>query len=203
MIRIALIDGPLDGPASPARSHAAAMVRAIRRNGAPVEIRPFPVFDAGLSTSLARLLAALDAAAAEDPAIVHCSLGLPRLAPELAAALDRLLAAGTLVVAARPARGPDPVWPAAHPGVVAVQGDARCGPADCSALDPAQRWFGACPALPPPEPLAGASVAAAHFTGLLAFGLARGLTPDAVLAGLSVLARFQGRERRGAATPAG
>ncbi|WP_116133488.1 hypothetical protein [Tropicimonas sp. IMCC34043] len=203
MIRLALIDGPLDGPETPARLHATAMVRAIRRAGAAVEIQCFPVFDGGLSTSLDRLIRALAVARAAAPQIVHCSLGLPRAAVPLDAALEALLDTGALVVAARPARGLRPIWPAAHPSVFAVQGDARCGAPDHTALDPAQRWFGACPALPAPDAMAGASIAAAHFSGLLAADLERGGDPATVASRLAATARFHGRERRREPAPEG
>lgn len=195
MTLVALIDGALapghpalEGrivlgaePGPPATAHAEAVAAAILAHAPEVRIRSIAVFGATLATDAATLARALGAAEGAD--IVHCSLGLARNDPAVAAALARL--SGT-VVAASPARGA-PVWPASLPGVVAVQGDARCGPDAWSLIDPSRPLYGACPRSAAHPAVAGASIAAAHLTGHLArHGLA------ALEAGASWL----GRERR-------
>lgn len=205
---IALIDGPLApdhpafegslamadeaAPASPGGRHAAAIAKAILAGAPGARFLSVPVFEARLVTDAATLAWALDAAA--GAALVHCSLGLARPDPEVGRAIDALLGAGRVVVAAAPARG-GPVWPAAQPGVVSVQGDARCGPGQWSLLDLPGAIFGACPRSAGEPALAGASVAAAHLTGLLARRLA-GSSPAAALEALRAGACFVGRERR-------
>ena len=195
MVAVALIDGPLDGPDTPARRHARAMAAAIGANCGAAEITAYPVFGGGLSTSAAKVARALAQAAQDGPQIVLCALGLPRADAGIVAALDRLIGAGAAVVAARPARGAAEIWPAAHPPVFAVQGDARCGPAQHSALGPG-RWFGACPVGAADPEVAGASAAAAHFAGLLAQALAQGAAPADLARRMEAGAAWTGRERR-------
>ena len=101
------------------------------------------------------------------------------------------LAAGLILIASTPARGA-PVYPAAYPGVLRVTGDARCGPGELSALGvPAD--YGACVRDVDGSP-GGASLAAAHVTGLLAAGLEVAGSDAAAVLGRAV--RFRGRERR-------
>ena len=206
MTRIALIDGPLpeDFPGlerredlvpgaraeSPAGAHARAMAAAIRAGAPEAAFVNLVVFPDSLVTSARALAAALTAAGAAAPRIVHCSLGLVRPDPAVSAAMDGLLKQPIAIVAAAPARG-GPVWPAALPGVIAVQGDARCASGQWSLLDPAPR-FGACPSRQDQPGIAGASLAAAHFTGLLAAHWHKGAPVDTMAA----QAAYLGREHR-------
>lgn len=160
-MRIALIDGPLDpgdpavvhaerlrpGDGPHARAHAAAMRAAVVAGCPGARLLSLGVFGAGLSTDAATVAAALDRAAALGAGVVLCAFGMGRRDEAIAAACARLLAAGAAVVAAAPARG-GPCWPAALAGVASVQGDARCGPGDWSALGPPAPERGACPAAP-------------------------------------------------------
>ena len=189
MIRIALIDGPLDAkPDTPATRHAAAVAATILSEAPTARIESHPVFRDRLATSAADLARALEAA---DADIVHCSLGLPRADATIAQTVAKLIAKGRILVASAPARGA-PVWPAALPGVISVQGDARCGPGQWSHLALPAATFGACPRSP--RDLAGASFAAAHITGILA---AKALTdPAQAAATLRAQATFTGPERR-------
>lgn len=200
MIDIVLIDGPLDGPDTPAQRHARAMVAAIERQGSrSIAVHSLPVFTDRLTTSATRVSDALFESADRQPSIVLCSLGLPRRDSRMISALDRCVDAGVRVVASRPARSTQAVWPAAHRPVFAVQGDARCQPSQYSCLGP-ERWFGACPALDDQGVVAGASVAAAHFAGILA-RLLVGALSDSDQAGcidqwLYERAHWRERERR-------
>jgi hypothetical protein len=206
---VALVDGPLapDHPAlagverfdagggdGPAAAHAAAMAAAILAHAPGARLLDLVVFGGALSTAAATVARALAAAAASGAPLVHCSFGMARPDPALEAAIAALVGAGRLVTAAAPARGA-PVWPAACPGVIAVQGDARCGPADWSRLDLPTAAFGACPAIEGHAPR-GASVAAARIAGMVASRLATGLSASGAVAALRAEARFVGRERR-------
>ena len=147
-----------------------------------------------------RLVAdAIDWCVAEGARIVNLSLGVLEDRDVLRDACARAVALGVLLVAAAPARGA-PVHPARYPGVIAVGGDARCGPGQWSMLTDAGSGgasWGSCPAGPNGEP-GGASMAAARFTGIVAKFLAH--HPDAGRNGLAeylaTFAGWRGRESR-------
>ncbi|UWQ26848.1 hypothetical protein K3553_18875 (plasmid) [Leisingera aquaemixtae] len=209
---IALIDGPLAADTSglasrmdlcelhpgaaesPAALHASHMAAAIRVNAPEAQFLGLSIFPGRLSTSLATLAEALRRAAESEAEIVHCSFGHGEARPLLAEAVAAVLAAGKLLVASAPARGA-PVYPAGCDGVLSVQGDARCASGQWSLLDLPGARFGACPGAPG-APVRGASLAAAHFTGLLA----RASLQDGIEAMLQTPA-FRGRERIGAGGP--
>ncbi|KIC21891.1 hypothetical protein RA20_02590 [Leisingera sp. ANG-Vp] len=203
---IALIDGPLaaDTPGlsartdacalhlraaeSPAALHAAHMAAAIRANAPAARFLGISIFPGSLSTSLATAAEALYRAAESEAEIVHCSFGHTSASHLLTEAVTAVLAAGKLLTASAPARGA-PVYPAACEQVFSVQGDARCTPAQWSRLDLPGARFGAC-AGSPGAAVRGASLAAAHFTGLLAHACMNG--------GVERMLRapsFTGRER--------
>lgn len=208
-LRIALLDGPLPtghpalagqvalapGRSAAAEGHAAAVAGALLSHCPAAQLVNLAVFGARLATDAACLAEALRLAAGSGVALVHCSLGLARRDPAVEAAAAVLAAAGIPLVAAAAARG-GPVYPAALPGVVSVQGDARCGPGDWSLLGLPTARFGACPRAVGGAP-GGASLAAAHLTGHLAALLAAGATDP--LAALEAGAAHLGRERRTAA----
>ena len=185
--------GPADSPAdSPAGRHALALAEAALSHAPALRLASLVVFDGRLVTDAETVARALDAARGAD--VVLCAFGLPRDDPGIREAADALSAGGAVIVAAAPARG-GPVYPAALPGVIAVQGDARCAAADWSALAPGR--FGGCPvAGDPAEPVGGASAAAAHLAGHIAALLAGGQDPATIRAALESRARFRGRERR-------
>lgn len=130
--------------------------------------------------------------------IVNLSLGLPMDEPVLAAACRNALAAGAIVVAACPARG-QRVYPAAYPGVLAVCGDARCGPGAWSFIA-GPSLYGAAPLDVDGSSRGGASYAAARVSGLAARFLTALPTAgaDELHLWLQGGAAFIGRERRGA-----
>lgn len=208
MIRVGLIDGalPPDWPgvtarrrfctidgADLSRKHASAMATTIGAYCEDFEIINAVVFPGSLSTTLGMVCDALEWLGDDPPDIVLCSFGSARASVELSVMTSRLQNAGSLVVASAPARG-NPVFPAAYPDVISVQGDARCGPGEISRLDLPQATYGACPqALGVPE-IRGASAAAAHAAGLLAQS---GTTSAPVSSGdLLQHVRYTGRERK-------
>jgi hypothetical protein len=212
MTLIALIDGPLppDHPAvaqlidvrggavvdSPAGRHATAVAGAILAGAPGARFVNIAVFAGTLGASAADLAAALDTAAGTGAPIVHCSLGLPRDDGAIAGRVARICGAGRIVVASAPARG-GPVWPAALPDVISVQGDARCGPGQWSRLGLPTADYGACPRSAAPSGIAGASVAAANLTSIIV-GLGWS-SPDTARHALDAGAAYRGRERRGSA----
>ncbi len=205
---IALIDGPLaaDTPGltartgicdlhpraaeSPAAQHASHMAAAIRSNAPEARLLNLAIFPGRLATSLATVAKALHRAAESEAAVIHCSFGHTDASPLLTDAVAAVLQAGKLLVASAPARGA-PVFPAACSGVLSVQGDARCTPGQWSRLDQPGAHFGACPG-GPDMPVRGASLAAAHFTGLLARARMNGGVKEFLQ-----IPAFTGRERIG------
>lgn len=209
MSLVALIDGPLpaDHPSlagrhdltagatceSPAGRHAAAMARAILAGAPAARIVSIAILPGQLTASAAALARALELAGGSAARVVHCSLGLARNDAAVAAAVARLAQAGLILVASAAARG-GPVFPAALPEVIAVQGDARCRPGQWSRLALPTADYGACPQSDTPSDVAGSSVAAARLTGILA-RLAPS-TPAEARRILDTGAAFHGRERR-------
>ncbi|WP_428670616.1 hypothetical protein [Roseibium sp.] len=208
MIRIGLIDGalPPDWPelsgqfwcCEPdglplAQEHAIAMARTFEACAGQFALVNAVVFPGRLSASLDDVCTALDRLIQDPPDIVLCSFGIARSSVELSVATERLLQAGSLVVASAPARG-DPVYPAAFDGVVSVQGDARCMPGELSRLDLPQAMFGACPVAAGNAHIRGASAAAAHLAGLLATVPNTTQQPD--FSGLMPFVKYVGRERK-------
>ena len=183
---------------SPAAAHAQAMADALIASG-DVNGRDLlnaRVFDTGLRTGVSRVVSAIDDLLRWPGPIdlVLCAFGLPRADPDLLQRLDDLTGRVGVVVASSPARGAL-VWPAAHVGVISVQGDARCAPLQWSALGLAHADFGADPSPTVPGGPAGSSLAAARFAGLLLARVPQPGMPEAALAMIRG-AHFRGRERR-------
>jgi len=210
-MRIALIDGPvpLDCPSldyqlyccaphtqaasSPASAHASQMVAAILCGAPEVTIDNYVVFPGKLATTVAAVNQALTQVIGSNADIIHCSFGMENMPENVAATINKLLSEGKHVVASSAARGAV-VYPANFTGVMSVQGDARCAMGQWSWLDLPHADFGANPRSKNPR-IAGASVAAAHFTGLLARELSE--KPKDESAGSMIAnADYRGREQR-------
>ena len=174
--------GPVGGTI--ARGHADDMLDLIDAGCPQAQAILAQVLDArghARSTDVAR---AIDELCAQGVDLIHMSLGMRQPCPAVTAACDRALAAGCVLVASAPAQGAA-VWPARHPGVVAVTGDARCRPEELAWLDAAHAQFGAHPFwdVSRDPRRGGASHAAARFSGrLLALMHATGLDGLAALA---------------------
>jgi hypothetical protein len=210
---VALLDGPLaeNHPAllsriylvppgtqdDPGARHASSIAAAILAHAPSARIVNLVIFGAKLTTSAELVAKAMSLADMQD--IVHCSFGLPRPDPALEAEVARLVAVDRPIIAASPARG-NPVWPAQFPGVITVQGDARCGPAEWSHLALPHARFGACPRTVDQPEIAGSSIAAAHLTGHLVARFASGAARGELIERLAREARFFGPERRNAST---
>lgn len=204
MTVLALIDGPLPAnhPAlhqthvfretaadSPAGGHASALAASVLQHAPELNLINLVVFGRTLATDAATVAAALTAA--YDADLVLCAFGLARDDEGIRSSAFSLLANGACIIAAAPARG-GPVFPAALPGVIAVQGDARCEPDDWSLLGPNR--FGACPVAS--ASVRGASAAAAHLAGHLASFMTAGASTGSALDMLRARSRYKGPERR-------
>ncbi len=155
-LSVGLIDSGLGPCAAPpswlARCHAPAGLEDRLGHGRAIlatlghhvplprlEVAFYKLFEARLTCDAERLATALEWQAAAPPAWLLCSLGLPRPDPRLRAAVERLQAAGTRIVAASPRFGA-PVYPAAWPGVEAVSGAAGLEPGP-PRQGPDGRWY--------------------------------------------------------------
>lgn len=193
-------DLTLHGPAGPCLPHGATIARIVLGLSPDAVLLDARIFGGRLATSAEQAAAGLDWLVQVGSRIVNMSLGLREDRAALAQACHAAMAAGVILVAASPSRGPS-VFPAAYPGVLRVCGDARCAPGQVSALGGEPAEFGAC-ARPSPaegEPYGGgSSFAAAQVTGVIAGFLAQ--NPDAesdtVRDHLHRIAAFHGRERR-------
>jgi hypothetical protein len=175
---------------SDAASHGSAVARIVLHHAPRARLLSAQAFGPGGRAEAAVVAEALRWLIAERARLVNLSLGLGHDREVLRVAVADALAAGLTLIASTPARGA-PVYPAAYPGVLRVTGDARCGPAEISALGGVPADYGACVRDLDGTP-GGASLAAAHVTGLLAAGLEAAGT-DAVL---RRAVRFRERERR-------
>jgi subtilisin family serine protease len=158
--------------------HGTEVSRLILENVPEAALLHAQVFDASFRTAPVVVAAGLDWLVETGARIVNMSFGLSADRAVLREASARATDAGTILVAAAPAQGA-PCFPAAYEGVIAVTGDARCAKGEVSDLTGVQADFGTWCASPEHGggPMAGASAAAASFTGLAAAVLAE--QPDA------------------------
>ena len=193
---------PGTGTAEPDRlCHGSVLARVIFDKAPGTRLLNAQVYATSFATSPSVVAAGIDWLVRCDARVINMSFGLRADRQLLRAACDRALAAGTVLLAATPARGPM-VYPAAYGGVISVSSDARCGSGELSTLAP-RTDIGACPrpldAGPDdPLPFGGASFAVAHVCGLVAAYLAdHPATGRAqVLTYLRSKARYDGPERR-------
>ncbi len=180
-------------PVADARGHGTRVAGVLQGEAAPAALLVAQVFDRRSVTTAATVAAAIHWAIAERANLVHMSLGLRDDRAVLAAAVAAATAAGSLLVASTPARGAPP-FPAAYPGVIRGSGDARCAPAQISALDPAQGHFGGCARAA--DGAGGASIGAAYLSRFILRHLPPGCGYETARRRLAALARFHGPERR-------
>jgi hypothetical protein len=177
--------------------HGTAIAQIMVSAEACVELYVAQVLDAQGRTTPAAVAAALDWALAQRAQLIHLSLGLAHDRPVLAAAVARVLAAGTVVVASTPARGVR-TYPAAYSGVIRATGDARCGREEISHLATPWADFGAC-ALHHGQNgrvQRGASIGAAHLGRFILAHLPPSTEPVEVSRSLARYACYRGAERR-------
>ena len=207
MIRVGLVDTGVDrslaGSIAAAKafgappreddfSHGTAVARIVLHHAPHARLLCAKAFGADGRAEAAAVAEALRWLTLERALLVNLSLGLAHDREILRAAVAEALAAGLILIASTPARGA-PVYPAAYPGVLRVTGDARCQPGEISALGGEPADYGAC-ARDLDGTQGGASLAAAHVTGLLARGLTTSRADAAAILARAV--RYRGRERR-------
>ena len=207
MIRVGLVDTGVDrslaGSIAAAKafgappreddfSHGTAVARIVLHHAPHARLLCAKAFGADGRAEAAAVAEALRWLTLERALLVNLSLGLAHDREILRAAVADALAAGLILIASTPARGA-PVYPAAYPGVLRVTGDARCQPGEISALGGEPADYGAC-ARDLDGTQGGASLAAAHVTGLLARGLTTSRADAAAILARDV--RYRGRERR-------
>jgi subtilisin family serine protease len=143
------------------------------------------------------IAAAIHWALIQGADLIHMSLGLLENRAVLALAVEAALRAGTLVVAAAPARGNKP-FPARYPGVIAATGDVRCAPGEISALGGrGYADFGASVRSEWRSNVAGgASIGAAQVSRFIVAHIAAPATHTEVRESLYRSATYHQRERR-------
>lgn len=180
-------------------AHGTAVARTILKRAPESVLLSAQVFRAGRPGVPAIVAAGLEWLVESGAGIVNMSFGLRHDREVLRNACRASLGGGVVLVASVPARGPV-TYPAAYPGVIRVTGDARCAPGELSWLGTGRVDFGACVGGDGHRPHAagaGASLAAAHFSGELAAVLARAGGSDEALRALREKCRYVGREQRG------
>ena len=143
--------------------HGSAVARLVVDRAPRCSLLSAEVFYAALPTAANVVAEAITWCVEQGARIINLSLGLREDRNTLRESCLTAIAKDVLLVAAHPARGPA-TYPANYPGVLAVNGDIRCGQGDCSCIVK-DHLFGASPL--PPEGFSGggASYAAARMTG--------------------------------------
>lgn len=156
--------------------HGTAAAAAIHEKAPEAELYAVKVFDGELATTVPTLVKAMDWASSRGIRLVNLSLGTPNdfRAPELAPAVERAVAAGTIIVSAH--EHDDRLWyPGSMPGVVGVVMDAAHPRESVGVVEldgrlvlRASGYPRPIPGVPPERNLNGISFAVANATGVLA-----------------------------------
>ena len=156
--------------------HGTAVAAAIREKAPDVELYAVRVFDRNLSTTIGRLVSAIEWAIDAQAHIINLSLGTPRAAhvPVLNAAISRAAARGVLIVAAQEDEG-TVFYPGSLPGVIPVRLDWTCpresyqvGESTGSVSFLASGFPRPIPGVPQSANLKGISFAVANMSGIIA-----------------------------------
>lgn len=179
--------------------HGSAVASLVLARAPGAVLLSAQVFYAAQPSAARVIAAAVDWCVAGGARVINLSLGLRDDRRALRDSCEAATARGVLLVASHPARG-GVAYPAAYPGVLAVNGDIRCGEGEHSCIEQA-RLLGASPLPPQGFPGGGASYATARIAGRA--GAFFDAHPTATAADfrsdLLATARFHGRERRLAA----
>jgi hypothetical protein len=176
--------------------HGTAAAAAIHEKAPHAEIFAVKVFDRELATSVPTLVRAIDWASERAMRLINLSLGTPHefRAPELAPAVERAVARGSIIVSAYEYDGR--TWyPGSMAGVLGVVMDGQQARDHVTPVELGRRsvlraspYPRPIPGVPPERNLHGISFAVANATGVLARSLA--VRPDVTTAegALSLLA---------------
>ena len=153
--------------------HGTEVSRSILAAAPGAQLLHAQVFEGSFKTAPVLVAAGIDWLIEKDARIINMSFGVAADRPVLGHACVRACDAGAILIASAPAQG-RPTYPAGYDGVIAVTGDARCSPGEVSDLAGRQAEFGTWCASPEHGggAMAGASAAAASFSGLVAAYLA-------------------------------
>lgn len=197
-----------DDGAEDALGHGTALATIIFAAEPSVRLAFARIFIESFACTPAAAAAGIDWLVDQGTAVINMSIGLRQDRAVLRESCDRAIAAGVVLLASAPARGPA-VFPGSYDGVVRVSGDARCAPGEISVLGGEQADFGAHPR---PKPwnqglgrlVGGASFAVAHVAAAVTCFLTDNPEADrtAILKHLDEIARYRGPERRSAGAPA-
>lgn len=183
--------------------HGSEIARILLENNPGVDLLIAQVFAEQRKCSTAQVAAALDWLVGCGAAVVNLSFGIRQPDVRLRLACERASTAGTILVAAAPARGA-PTFPAAYPFCIAVSGDARCSNAQISWLGTAAVDFGAYPFAVSGNPQnGGASFAAARIAARIAGLLSGTVAASGIRARLQQQCNFHGPERKRAGSAQG
>lgn len=144
--------------------HGTVVTQLVRGQVPEAQLLMAQVFGRRGATTAVQVAAALYWLLEQGVDLVNCSLGLRADRPVLRDACREVVGSGVILCTSSPAIG-QTVYPASYPGVVSVTGDARCQPAEWSWLQGDRAEFGAAVGK---GAEAGASMACARFSGLLA-----------------------------------
>jgi hypothetical protein len=156
--------------------HGTAAAAAIHEKAPDAQLIAIKVFDRELATTVSTLVRAIDWASQRRVRLINLSLGTPNefRRPELAPAVERAVARGSIIVSAHELDG-CPWFPGSMPGVVGVIMDAEQPRGDVSVLESASGailraspYPRPIPGVPPERNLNGISFAVANATGVLA-----------------------------------
>ncbi|MCP4330223.1 MAG: S8 family serine peptidase [Alphaproteobacteria bacterium] len=151
--------------------HGAEMARIIIEQAPGCRLIVARVFHHTFTSQPQTVAAGLDWLVDHGARLVNMSFGLGEDRAVLRHSVAHALSAGTILVASAPALG-SAVYPASYDDVIAVTGDARCGPGEISDLGGDRADFGTYCGDPDQRKgrpvIAGASIGAAHFSGLAA-----------------------------------
>lgn len=173
---IALLpDGSMRDDFTDRLGHGTATAAAIHEKAPAAELWAVKVFERELATNVATLVRAIDWATERSIRLVNLSLGTRNKLrePELAPAIERAVAAGTIVVSAH--AHDDRLWyPGSMPGVVGVVAAAGQPRTEVAVVDlprgaalQASPYPRPIPGVPPERNLYGISFAVANATGVL------------------------------------
>ncbi len=156
--------------------HGTAAAAAIHEKAPDADIFAVKVFDRDLATRVSTLVRAMDWASERGMRLVNLSLGTPNAfrVPELAPAVERAVARGSIVVSAHELDGQ--TWfPGSMEGVVGVVMDVEQPREHLTAVGLGERtvlraspYPRPIPGVPPERNLHGISFAVANVTGVLA-----------------------------------
>lgn len=147
--------------------HGSTVLDMIMQQAPAARLCVAQVFQERWTTSPLQIAAALYWLMEKGVQVINLSLGVRQDRPLLREACAQAREAGIVVCASSPAQGA-PVFPASYPGVLRITGDARCTGQQWSWLDSPQADFGTAVAARGAGALAGASIATATMSGLIA-----------------------------------